>query len=443
MRITPLLLLALALPARADDYPQWFGPQRDGVYREPALAPSFPAAGPKTLWRAKVAAGYSQPAVAGNKVILTDHVLKQGVTAPKDPFQRNALPGVERVLCFNDADGQPLWTVEYDCPYTISYASGPRTTPVVSNGRVYTVGAQGDVYCIDIESGKTLWNKKLPGEPALWGYAGSPLVDGDKLICLASGHPVVIALNTSNGDVAWSALEAGEEGPGYSPPMIHTIDGKRQLIQWYPRALVSLDPQTGKTNWSIPYGPARMGVAIATPLLIPTDTFILTTQYEGTTAIQVKNDQPKLLWHAASKGRAVTALHSLHSQTLYHDGHIFGVNNMGQILCIDPADGHVVWSVTRPTLGDANPAQWTAAFITPWQPDPNKPARHFYLANEKGDLIICNLTAKNYTELARAHLLDPDNADAQRKVVWSHPAYAHQSIYWRNDHELLRASLAQ
>jgi outer membrane protein assembly factor BamB len=446
MRIASCLLIVIACltaSALADDYPQWFGPQRDGIYRERGILSAFPKEGPKILWRASVAAGYSQPVVARDRVIVTDHVLGAGVVTPGDPFKTGTLPGIERVLCFDDAGGQLLWKVEYDCPYTISYASGPRATPIIDGGRVYTLGAQGNVYCIDIESGKTVWNRRLEGNPAIWGYSGAPLIDGDRLILLSSGHPVLTALNKGTGEPIWSALEAKEEGPGYSPPMIHTLNGQRQLIQWYPRALVSLDPQSGKVNWSMPYGPAKQGVAIVTPLLIPNDTFILSTQYEGCTAIRVSNgNEPKLLWHAANKGRTVSTLHALHSQMIFHDGHVFGVNNGGQLLCIDPADGHVVWSDKAATLGDADPVQWTAAFITPWESEAGKAARHFFIANEKGDVVICDLSRKGYSELSRAHLLDPTNTDAQRPTLWCHPAYAHQSLYWRNDKELIRVSLA-
>src|SRR3954466_10363301 len=274
--LASLLLLATSTLTRADDYPQWFGPQRDNVYREQDLLTAFPKEGAKFLWRAPVAAGYSQPVVAGDRVIVTDHILKQGVALPSDPFKRITLPGVERVLCFDDADGKLLWKVEYDCPYTVSYAAGPRATPIIDGGRVYTLGAEGHVYCVDIESGKAVWNQKLPGNPAIWGYAGAPLIDGDRLILLSSGHPLLTALNKTTGDTVWTALEASRErGPGYSPPMIHTIGGQRQLVQWYPDAVAALDPATGKTLWSFPYGPAKQGVSITTPLLINGDTFIV------------------------------------------------------------------------------------------------------------------------------------------------------------------------
>jgi len=434
-----LLLISVTSPAFADEYPQWLGPQRDGIYREKDIVTSFPKDGPKVLWRAPVAAGYSQPAVAPGKVILTDHILNQGTQAPKDPFKRGSLAGIERVLCLDDADGHVLWKVEYDCPYTISYASGPRATPAIDGERVYTLGSEGNVYCIDINSGKVAWNKKLEGQPAIWGFSAAPLVEGDNLVVLSSGHPVLTAFNKTTGEIAWTALESKE--PGYSPPMIQTIAGQRELIQWYPDALTALDPKTGKQIWSLPYGPARMGVSIATPLRISNDTFILSTQYEGCAAIQVKDNTPKLLWHVASKGRAVSTLHALHSPLVYTNSQILGINNTGEMLSISATDGHVLWRTNQPTLGDAEPVKWTAAFITPWQPDPDQPAKQIFIANEKGDLIIAHVDDKGYTETSRAHLLQPTNVDAQRLVVWSHPAYAHQSAYWRNDKELIRVSL--
>jgi outer membrane protein assembly factor BamB len=443
--LKPLAPLALvfALTTVADEYPQWLGPRRDNVYREKSVLESFPPAGLKTLWRAPVAGGYSQVAIAPGKVIVTDHRLEEGAAPPKDPFDRNALPGTERVLCLDDDNGHVLWKVEYDCPYSISYAAGPRTTPAIDGDRVYTLGAQGHLYCIDINSGKPAWNKKLPGKPTIWGFAGSPLVEGDLLIILSAGNPLLTAFHKSTGEVAWTAGQAKD--PGYVPPTPMTLNSQRQIIQYYPEGLLAVDPIDGKVLWQLAYGPEENGVTIVTPLQVAPDTFVLTSQYNGMAAVQISPDnQPKLLWHQKQKGRTISTLQSLHSQMVFHDGHVLGVHNTGQLLCVDPKDGHVVWSDPKPLLGDTDPIRWTAAFLTPWKPDPDQPPKHFFLATEKGDLILCDLSVKDgYKEISRTHLLDPTNVDAQRPVLWCHPAYAHQSIYWRNDRELIRASLTK
>src|SRR5258706_10375983 len=121
MRIALCLLVigVLAAPTLADDYPQWFGPQRDGIYRERGILSAFPKEGAKILWRARVAAGDSQPVVARDRVIVTDHVLGAGVTTPSDPFKTGKLPGVERVLCFYDAGGPFHWKGQCQRPYTL------------------------------------------------------------------------------------------------------------------------------------------------------------------------------------------------------------------------------------------------------------------------------------------------------------------------------------
>src|SRR5215472_3319470 len=146
--------------ARADDWPQWLGPRRDGVWRETGLLQKFPPGGPTIRWRAPVGQGYAGPAVANGRVYVTDLVLALGAKQG-NPFGKAPVPGKERVLCLDEASGKPLWTHEYDCTYAISYPAGPRTTPVVAGGKVYTLGAMGDLLCLDAERGDVLWSKNF------------------------------------------------------------------------------------------------------------------------------------------------------------------------------------------------------------------------------------------------------------------------------------------
>src|SRR6185503_1508270 len=126
----------------AADWPQWLGPQRDGVWRETGIVGMLPTNGLKYRWRVPIGGGYTGPAVANGRVYVMDRQLAKDAKNPSSPWGRGEIPGTERVLCLNEADGKILWQHEYDCPYTVSYASGPRVTPAVADGKVYTLGAE-------------------------------------------------------------------------------------------------------------------------------------------------------------------------------------------------------------------------------------------------------------------------------------------------------------
>ena len=141
--LTLVTFLLTSATAIADDWPQWLGPQRDGVWREKGLVAEFPSGGPPLRWRSEIGGGYAGPAVAAGRVYVTDRLIARGERDPNSPFQRGATRSTERVLCLNEADGKLVWKHEYDCTYTISYPAGPRTTPTVDGDKVYTLGAEG------------------------------------------------------------------------------------------------------------------------------------------------------------------------------------------------------------------------------------------------------------------------------------------------------------
>ena len=156
----PVLLLTvvlLASAARADDWPQWLGPRRDSVWRETGLLDKFPEGGPKVVWRTPIGSGYSGPAVVGDRVYVMDYVTSDNIK--RDNFARMRLDGEERVLCLDGESGKILWKHSYPRKYTISYPSGPRCTPTVVDGKVYALGAEGNLWCLSAQSGSVLWSK--------------------------------------------------------------------------------------------------------------------------------------------------------------------------------------------------------------------------------------------------------------------------------------------
>src|SRR5882672_7076378 len=422
---------------RADDWPQWLGPNHDAVWRETGIIEKFPAGGPPVRWRANIGAGYAGPTVADGRVYIADRQLAPGVSNPADPFQRGKIQGVERVVCLNEADGKPLWKYEYDCPYTISYPAGPRVAPQVSGGKVYALGAEGNLFCLGAKHGKVLWShdfrKELGAQTPLWGFSGHPLVDGNKLICLAAGEgSTVVAYDKDTGKELWRALSTKE--PGYSSPMIFEGGGKRQLIIWHPEAANSLDPETGKLYWSEPFK-ARSGMSIATPRKL-NDLLLFTSFYNGSLMMKLEAGKPAAtaIWRTEKASeKDTTHLNAVMSTPFLQDGYIYGVCSYGQLRCLKAATGERVWETFQATTS-GEPVRWANAFIV-------KNGNRFFLFNEKGDLIIAQLSPKGYEEISRAHLLEPTNTAAGRSVLWSHPAFANRRIYARNDKEIICADL--
>jgi outer membrane protein assembly factor BamB len=436
------LLLWAPLDAVADDWPQWMGPQRDGVWRESGILEKFPAGGPPIRWRVPIGGGYAGPAVAGRYVYVTDKRLPAGVRDGDNPFARGRTNATERVLCLNDADGSLVWKHEYDCPYTVSYPAGPRTTPVIHDGKVYTLGAEGHLFCFEADTGKVVWSKNFRTDfgreqSPTWGYSANPLLDGNKLICLVGGKgTAVVAFHKDTGDELWRALDAtGEHGSGYGVPIIVQAAGVRQLIVWHPQAVSSLDPETGRVYWEQPFE-VQAGLTAPMPRYHDGRLFV-TAFYNGSLMLNLDREKPgaTVAWRRHGQNERLTAaLHSIIATPVFDGKYIYGPCSYGEFRCLDAQNGDRLWETFQPTSGQS--ARWGTCFITQHED-------RFFLFSEQGDLIIAQLKPGGYQELSRAHLVDPTGPAQRREVVWVHPAYAHQNIYVRNDKEIVSASLAK
>lgn len=427
--------------ASADDWPQWMGPQRDGVWRETQIVRTFPEGGPPVRWRVKIGGGYAGPAVAGDRVFVTDKQLPEGVREGGNPFQRSRTNATERVLCLSDRDGSVLWRYEYDCPYTVSYPAGPRTTPVIHDDRVYTLGAEGHLFCFEADTGKVIWSKNFRTDygreqSPTWGWSSNPLLDGNRLICLVGGKgTAVVAFDKDTGSELWRALDAeGEHGPGYGSPIIVHSGGTRQLIVWLPSAVASLDPETGRLLWEHPF-PVQAGLTAPMPRFHDNRLFV-TAFYNGSLMLELDPQRPtaRVAWRRHGENERITdALHSIIATPYFDGDFIYGVCSYGELRCLNAQNGDRLWATYEATSGQS--ARWGNAFLT----------RHedrFFLFSEQGDLILARLTPQGYHELSRAHLIEPTGPAQRREVVWTHPAYAHRCVYVRNDREIASFSLA-
>ncbi len=408
-------LLVQAL--RAEDWPQWRGPNRDGVWNGTGLMESFPPGGLKISWRAPVGRGWSSPVVAQGRVYVTDVELARPNAS-------------ERVLCFNETDGKPCWSHSYAVDYPDwafdPNAGGPRATPIIRDGKLFTMGAMGHLFCLDAATGGIVWEKNLAKEyqgKAFSGITASPLIEDELLILYICGKPAacVVAFNKNSGKEAWRALD---DSFTYSSPIVVTAGGRKQLIVWTQEAVTSLDPATGNTWW-------REQVRTPGDQAVSTPVFSNNRLLIAGLMLKLDSDKPaaSVLW---PETRAVSKrILSNTSTALLQGEHVFSAKTSGELVCLEADTGKQVWA-TNSVTGLKN---GSSIHLTPC-------GDAVFLFTDQGDLIRAHLTAQGYREISRAHLLEPTSPFGDRKCAWTPPAYANGHVFARNDAELVCASLS-
>ena len=438
--ITFAAAVAATPPLLAEDWTQFRGRDRLGVWHETGIVETLPQA-LKVTWRTPIGAGYSGPAVADGRVFVADWF--------EDPRSRT-VDGTERALALDEQTGEVLWTHEWQTTYRMlvySYAVGPRATPTVDADRVYVLGATGRLFCFDVETGAIRWQKDYIEDydtsVPVYGIASAPLVDGERLIALVGGEPdaLVVAFDKHTGEELWRSLPVRSE-PGYAHPVIYEAGGVRQLIIWHPEALASLDPETGAVYWEHPWE-VSMAVSLATP--VKSGDYLLVSQFfNGSMMMRLSNDRPAAteLWRGRSRSELpdmTEGLHALVTTPVMDGDHIYGVGSYGELRGLDARTGERLWMSRDMTVE----VRWSSAHLV-------RHADRYFVNNDVGDLIIGRFTPTGYIELSRTKLIEPTSgsgtrtphgAIAERIVNWTHPAYANGHIVHRNDHEIIRASL--
>ncbi len=420
--------------ALADDWNQWLGPNRDSVWNEDGVVQSIPASGLKPKLKIPVGAGYSSPSVVKGIIYLTDFTPGEKKLSD-NPGVTASVPGTERVRAIDSKTGKVLWTHEYPEGYTISYASGPRVQPTVVGGQVFTIGAQGQMLALDASTGKVIWEKRLEKEfgpkPPQWGYASAPLVDGDLVFAnVGNEKGAAVAIDRNTGKTVWQSAPAKE--PGYAPPAMIERGGRKELLMFNAEGLNSIDPKTGRVNWSYPLAPDH-GMAIAPPRVDGNLLFVGGAPRESI-VLRLTDDKPQLVWHQTGK----TAIRPANSAPFIDKGIIYGADGVnGSFRAVGLLDGEQIWESFKPTTGTRRSPYGTSFIVK------NAKNGLFYLFSETGDLIIAKLTDKGYQEIGRQHLVDPTTDAFGREVAWSAPAFADRSLFVKNDNELVMMDLAK
>ncbi len=427
-----------------EDWPQWRGPNRDGVWDAKGIVDELPQEQLPLVWSVEIGAGYSGPTVANGRVYVMDRMTGNDKQT-------------ERILCLDSKTGSQLWVHEYDAPYTVSYTAGPRASVTIDEGRAYAVGAMGHFHCLDASSGQVIWKRdfeqdydvKLP----IWGIAASPLIYQDKVIEQVAGAngACMVAFDKLTGKEIWRALD---EVAGYSSPVVIQQTGQDVLVCWTGESLSGLDPQTGKVHWAHTMKPSRMPIGIGTPA-IDGELIFVSSFYDGSLMIRAPRDSltSELVWRAVGIDEKSTGsktvqvgqetmtdeaevfgMHAMIGTSIVDDGFVYGVDSYGELRCLEAATGKRVWE----DLTAVPKSRWSTIHMV-------RQAERVWMFNERGELLIARLSPAGLKIIDRSQLIEPTSVQLNQRggVCWTHPAFAEQSIFARNDNRIVRASLAK
>lgn len=408
----------------ADEWPQWRGPQRDGVWAETGVIDRFQSPQVPIKWRVPISSGYSGPTVAGGRVYVTDRVVEP--------------ESMERVHCFDAKTGASIWSHVYACRYDeIGYKAGPRASVLLEEGRAYSLGAAGNLFCFNAATGEVLWSRDLRTEyrirMPIWGIAAAPLVEGDLLIVQFGGEDACVgAFDKISGEQRWVALA---DDASYSAPIVIDQAGRRVLVVWTGNRIVGLDGSSGQLYWEHPTPWERWPIAIATPV-VQGNLLLTSDAHKGTLVLRLDQETPavELLWHRRREDlEDGAALHCLISTPFIEGQYIYGADGRGALRCLRLETGEQVWE-DRTAVPENN---WATIHLI-------RNEERVWLFNERGELIIGQFTPEGFHEVSRAKLLDPTTEQLRRRdgVTWSHPAFAHRHVFARNDKELVCADLS-
>ena len=427
-----LSLLCTASISIADDWPQWRGPNRDGVWNETGIIEKFDSGEVKLRWRTPISSGYSGPTVADGRVFVTDRVVE-----PKQ---------IERVLCFDSTSGKAIWKHEYPCPYIgIGYTAGPRACVTIDDGHAYVLGAMGHLHCLDASKGQVVWKQDLnagyeiqhkdraKNRMPIWGISAAPLIFENLVILHIGGSDgaCVVALDKQTGEEIWHALS---DRASYSSPIVVRQNDRQVVVCWTGDSVAGLDPTSGEILWRFPFAPSRMPIGIATPI-IGGDRLFVTSFYDGSLMLRLGQDRfaaEKIWQEIGPNERDTRALHSIISTPIFLDDHIYGVDSYGELRCIEAETGKRVWEDLSATPKE----RWSTIHFVQNQ-------KTVWMFNERGELIISSLTPEGFKETSRAKLIEPTTEQLRRRggVCWAHPAFANRHVFARNDNEIVCASL--
>ncbi len=375
------------------------GPNRDGRYEELEVLTKWPAGGLSPIWKQPIGLGYGSFTVADGRAYTIEQRRRQEVVAAYDPNT-----------------GRELWTQGWNAAYTDSTGDGPRTTPTWDDGRLYALGATGELRCLDAKTGAVVWGKNIltenHAENLQWAMAASPLVVDDKVIVLPGGSSgnSVVAYNKLNGAPIWKVLN---DKQAYVSPMLMTIAGRRQIIVVSSSRAVGLAPEDGSLLWSYPWD-TDMGINVSQPIMVSNNRFFISAGYgKGAALVEVagsgKNLTARTIWENIN-------MKNKFNSSVLHQGYVYGLDE-GILTCLDVNTGERKWKGGRYGYGQVLLA-----------------SGHLIVMSDAGELVLLRATPDQQSEIARFQALEGK--------TWNYPAIANGRLLVRNANEMAAYDIA-
>ena len=369
------------------------GPKRDGNYEATPVLTSWPSGGLSPVWKQPVGIGYASFAVADGRAYTIE--------------QRR---GQEVAAAYDVATGRELWTQAWNALYEDSTGDGPRATPTWDQGRIYALGATGELRCLDANTGTVIWGKNILSDNQAsnlqWAMAASPLIVDDKVIVLPGGAPnkSVVAYNKNTGAPVWKVLS---DTQAYVSPMLVEIAGRRQIMVVSSSRVVGLVPETGALLWSYAWDTSG-GINVSQPIVVDKNRFFISSGYgKGAALVEVKGSGNTFT--ATTIWENINMKNKFNSSVL-HNGYVYGLDE-GILTCVDVNTGERKWKGGRYGYGQVLLA-----------------SGHLILTSDSGELALVKAAPDQYTEVARFSAL--------QGKTWNYPAIADGRLLVRNANEM-------
>ena len=409
-----VLLSATAFAASPEsfDWPQWQGPDRNATSKESGLLKEWPKDGPRLAWEIKeLGGGYDAPSIAAGRIFGMSH------------------RGDDEVIwALSETDGKPLWATRLGAAISQRMPQGregPGCTPTVAGELLYVEGLAGDVACLQVEDGKTRWQrslqKDLGGTVPRWSYRESPLVDGDRVICTPGGEgATLVALDRLTGKTIWKSQVPGSPGAAYASAISIEFEGQRQYVQLTAKALVGVAASDGNFLWRYDRVANRPGINCSTPIFHDGLVFASSAYDAGGGLVKLSKDANGGV--QAEEVYFSTKMRNHHGGMILLDGCLYGANGGnegGYLVCLDFRTGNVLWD-ERDSAGRRAPKGSVVLADG-----------RLYYRTEKGTMLLIEANPKEYVE--RGRFEQPDRSELP---AWAHPVVANGRLYLRDQHVL-------